>query len=573
MRKLLKNLTIPKATLTVFATSLFIVCFENDPFWKEILRATLMDDHMGMVIVSFFIVLVSAFNIFLSAAAFRYLLKPILITAVMLSSVTGFFMSEYGALIDSTMIENVLEANKREILDFTTVSFFSHILIFGIAPSVVLALVPMDYRGWKRDLLWRLGVIALSATLLVGTVYFSYRDLSVFTQQNRQIRLLINPGYPIYSFIQNIVESSQGKRLGEVRLAADAVRATGAGVVQDKPTLFFFVLGETARADRFSLNGYERATNRYTSSSDIINFTQVSSCGTSTADSLRCIFSPLGRNDFSRAAAEHRENLLSLLHRLEVDVLWRDNNTGCKGVCDLVDSETLTDRRDATMCAGYDGCYDEILLDGLESYIKDKQSDQFIVLHQRGSHGPAYYKNTPPWAKEYLPECGPGELRECANSQIRNAYDNTILYTDYFLSKAIELLESNASHYNVALLYVSDHGESLGEGGVYLHGFPYSLAPEEQTHVPMLFWASDDFYRRHELARSCISALTGNQYTHDSVYHTVLPIFDVETSEYDAELDIFSTCRLPSHPALSDQDSDAFDTRMTAVDQSVGSIQ
>jgi lipid A ethanolaminephosphotransferase len=301
-------------------------------------------------------------------------------------------------------------------------------------------------------------------------------------------------------------------------------------------------MGETARADHFQYNGYHRATNAYTAAYSLVNYADVTACGTSTADSVPCIFSSLGRDAFTHDSAAYSESLFSALGRLGVDVFWRDNSTGCKGVCDSEHFEQYASAHDSEFCDAT-GCFDEILLENLGDLVRDFDRDHFVVLHQRGSHGPAYHTDVPSARKAYFPECDQVILRNCNVAEINNAYDNTILYTDYFLSRVIDHLLELAPKYDIAMLYVSDHGESLGENGLYLHGFPYPLAPAEQLKVPMIFWASRSFYASEELDPTCLQRTAAIPISHDSVFHTLLAILDIESAEYRAELDLFAECR------------------------------
>jgi lipid A ethanolaminephosphotransferase len=255
-----------------------------------------------------------------------------------------------------------------------------------------------------------------------------------------------------------------------------------------------------------------------------------------------CLFSAFGRERFSHAAFAGTESLFGMLERLGVDVAWRDNSTGCKNVCDAAHFEEFAAESDPTYCDAT-GCFDEILLRNLAAVLADPTRDHFIVLHQRGSHGPAYHTDTPRWSKTFLPECDLPNPRNCDRESINNSYDNTILYTDYFLAKVVEFLARHEDVYDVGLLYVSDHGESLGENGLYLHGFPYALAPVEQTHVPMLFWGSTDFYEHHGIDVACVRANGTREYSHDTVFHTLLPLYYIESPVYREELDVFAPCR------------------------------
>jgi lipid A ethanolaminephosphotransferase len=315
--------------------------------------------------------------------------------------------------------------------------------------------------------------------------------------------------------------------------------------------LFVVVMGETARADRFSFNGYERDTNRYTRERDVVNFPRVVSCGTSTAESLPCIFSGLGRGEFSHAAAMASESIVRAMQRLGVETFWRDNSTGCKEVCDEQHFEQRAEWTHPDLCDPT-GCFDELLLEDFDTLIADRSRDHFIVLHQRGSHGPAYHTDVPQWAKEYLPECDLPNLRNCERAAINNSYDNTILYTDYFVSRVIDELEKRSADFDTAMLYVSDHGESLGENGLYLHGLPYAMAPREQIEVPMLFWASPSFYaERARVDPQCLRQSALRDTSHDAIFHTLLPIFGFESPLYDARLDVMATCRASASAGIS----------------------
>jgi lipid A ethanolaminephosphotransferase len=255
------------------------------------------------------------------------------------------------------------------------------------------------------------------------------------------------------------------------------------------------------------------------------------------------MFSNLGRADFDADRAAHGEGLLDVFAHAGFAVLWRDNNTGCKGICDRVAGEDVTKRQPSAFCRA-DECYDEILLEGLQERLDRTNHDLVIVLHQLGSHGPAYYLRVPEPFKVFGPACASKQLEKCSREEIVNAYDNTILYTDHVLAKTIALLRRNANRFDAALLYVSDHGESLGEnGGLYLHGLPYALAPIEQTHVPMLAWLSEGFRARFKIDQACLHAKRQAALSHDNLFHSMLGLLDIQTRVYQPERDLFAGCR------------------------------
>jgi lipid A ethanolaminephosphotransferase len=229
-----------------------------------------------------------------------------------------------------------------------------------------------------------------------------------------------------------------------------------------------------------------------------------------------------------------------VLQRVGVQVIWRDNNAGSKGIADRVRYEDLSCAQDEALRSG-SGCYDEILLQGLDQLLRDNDGDLLLVLHQQGSHGPSYYKRTPKAFKRFLPECNRDNVQDCERQTIINAYDNTIVYTDHVLARLIDLLETQA--YPTAMLYVSDHGESLGEYNIYLHGLPPAIAPSQQTHVPMIFWASPEFFKAKTIDPDLLAASRANPYSHENLFHSFLGLFEVQTALYEPSRDLFFPAR------------------------------
>jgi len=220
--------------------------------------------------------------------------------------------------------------------------------------------------------------------------------------------------------------------------------------------------------------------------------------------------------------------------------LWRDNNSCSKGIADLVRFDDLTNEKDPVFCSSGE-CYDEILLRDVGEMLSSNAGEMLIVLHQKGSHGPSYYKRSPKNFKQFLPECSQDDVQECDQQSIINAYDNTIVYTDYVLGKVIDLLK--AQSYATAMLYTSDHGQSLGENNIYLHGLPYAIAPRQQKHVPMIFWASSSYLREKNIDQDLLRKHRIDRLNHDYLFHSLLGLFSVTTDAYRPELDLFQSAR------------------------------
>jgi lipid A ethanolaminephosphotransferase len=308
----------------------------------------------------------------------------------------------------------------------------------------------------------------------------------------------------------------------------------------DKPVLMVIVAGETARAANWSLGGYGRDTNPELAKRDILYYSNASSCGTATATSLPCMFSPLTRDQYSYEGGLANENLLDVLVHAGFAVEWWDNNTGDKDVATRVPSRMMAAADGAEFCQPE--CIDGVFLKHLEEKAATITGNTVIVLHQIGSHGPSYWLRYPSEQERFAPACQTPELTECSSEEIVNAYDNTIAYTDKFLSQVIDLLDSR-DRVIPAMFYVSDHGESLGEGGLYLHGTPYFMAPDDQTHVPMVVWMSDRFRDTLALDKACLTTAKGDDVSHDNMFSTVLGMLDVSTTARDPALDLAGACR------------------------------
>jgi lipid A ethanolaminephosphotransferase len=504
-----------------------------------LLEATAADEHRAGILLTLGSVLAGTLVVLLALAIGRWTLKIVGAALLIGAAICSYFMTEYGVVIDVSMIRNIFETETREAAPLLGIAFFVHVGALGVAPAALLLAAPLRAIPFLRELLVRAGIIAAAVAAMAGVLYVNYGAVSFFAREHHPLRLLLNPIYPINAVARYVTRDDDRPPPVRTPLAASVA---GAYAVRSKPTLFVFVAGETARSDRFAYNGYARDTNRYTRPLGVVNFGRVTSCGTSTSDSVPCMFSGLGRANFTHAAAAQRESLLGTLDRLGAAVHWRDNSTGCKDVCSPAQFEELAGRTDSDVCDAT-GCFDEILLKGLDSLVADTTRDHFVVLHERGSHGPAYHTDTPRSTKVFFPECDLPNLRNCSVDSINNAYDNTILYSDYFLARVIDFLERRSDQYEVAMLYVSDHGESLGEHGLYLHGLPYTIAPPEQTRVPMLFWASAGFYAANGIDAGCARKNANRELSHDWIYHTLLPLLGVDAPSYRPDLDVFAICR------------------------------
>lgn len=539
----IKALLNTKLTVPVLAliSALYLTIVQNTTFFKAVFTVLDKSGHGNIPFeVAVFISLALLFFLFLLLASFRLLFKPLLVLIMVLSAVISFFMNTYGVVIDADMIRNLMETDVKEATELFNLKVFLYIFFLGVLPAIWVYRCEIQYQPFVTELSRRVLYIGITAILLAGTVFIYYKDFSFVLRNNHSLRYLINPNYPIYSLFKYIKGQTKSQVVSVSGLGVDAKERLS-WQSRGKKSIVVIVIGETARAENFSLNGYGRDTNPRLSQEDIIYFPNTHSCGTATAVSLPCMFSNLKRSHYSDGDAKQSENLMDVLQHTGLSVLWKDNNSGCKGICERVPTENTEILKVPNLCK--DGeCYDEVMLLGLQDYFDKLTNDAVIVLHQKGSHGPAYYKRHPDSFGIFKPECTNDQVQDCPQTEIVNAYDNTIVYTDYFLAEVIKLLKANAGKLNTAMLYISDHGESLGENGIYLHGLPYSFAPEEQKHIPFIMWLSKGFADSFGIDKECLARRRTEPFSHDNLVPTVLGMFEINTTIYQASGDVISPC-------------------------------
>ncbi len=528
--------------LVLWSVVIFSV-FYNIPFWQQALAGyDLLAVQTWLVFANMFLVMTCLNYLVFVSLAFRALLKPLLTLLFLIAAFVSYFTSYYGTYFDTSMLDNVLQTDTNEAQELLTAGLLVHLVIFFGLPAAMIWRVKIAPSSWKKAILRRLAYCLASTALLLLAIFLSYQEVSSLMRNNKQLRYLVTPGNYIVSMAQAL--SNQHASANTVRspVGEDARISSQVG---DKPKLLVIVVGETVRAANWGLNGYERQTTpKLARQPGVINFSDVSSCGTSTAVSLPCMFSLPGRDDYVKAYAQQHESLLNVLAHAGLEVTWLDNQSGCKGVCEGVTTKALSPEEYAPLCQ--DGrCLDEALVQALTTQISSTPTNQVVVLHQLGNHGPSYYQRYPATFERFLPTCNSADLATCSNDAITNSYDNALLYTDTVLDQVIETLK-HQDKYAAAMIYLSDHGESLGEKGLYLHGIPYAIAPDEQTHVPMIWWFSDTFSKQQGLDTDCLRKISDQAASHDNLFHSVLGLLGVATNDYQPAEDISQTCRSPS---------------------------
>ncbi len=527
----------------VLACALFLLAAGNGAFWRAALSGRDWTEGSTLALaMAMFVAFTAFFFAFGALFSTRHTVKPLMTVLLLVTAAATYYMDRYAVYFDRAMVRNVLATNYKEAAELLGWPLAVYLLGFGVIPSLLVWWPRLKRRPLARAAAVRLGCIAMALVVGVGSLLLVFADFASLMRNHKEVRYLLTPGNLVAGLVSNSWGRASRPDRPKLQVGTDA-RLGAAWKDRKRPTLFVLVVGETARAQNFALDGYGRDTNPELARRGVINFSNAKACGTSTEVSLPCMFSRIGRADYDEEKILGQESVLQVLARAGFQVRWRDNQSGCKGVCDGLPVDQLDHANVPALCAEGQ-CLDEILVHGMDSVARDTQGNLFVVMHQLGSHGPAYYKRYPAVFKRFTPACESEDLHSCSQSEIVNAYDNSLLYTDFVLGRVIDFLERAQATHDTAMLYVSDHGESLGEAGLYLHGMPYAIAPDVQTRVPFVLWLSPAFQRSFGVDAQCLRRRAGEPVSHDNLFHSLLGVLDVTTQARDARLDLFAPCRV-----------------------------
>lgn len=421
-------------------TSLFVMLSANFSLFQNLFAIYPITQHNAAYLISlclFFSLATYLFFLWISAGKIG---KWWVAMWLIICASAAYFMDRFGVLIDTVMIENIVQTSTKEAAGLLSITMFARIVLLGVLPAwLVIRFWPSTQEN-RLNLLARLKMTGLLAVLIVAIILPFTAGYITFVREHKIVRFYANPIYPFYSVIKYGASLIPTSPKGPLKKIAED--ATLVDVSQDRHELIIFVVGETARADRFSLNGYGRETNPFLAKENIMSLKNVTSCGTSTAVSVPCMFSSLGRKDYDKETALEQENALDVLADNGVQILWRDNNSDSKGVATRMEYQDYKSPTRNTVCDSGE-CRDIGMLKGLDDYVAQHQDkDILIVLHQMGNHGPEYYRRYPKEFEKFKPMCMTGELKDCTQEEVDNSYDNAILYTDYFLANVINFLKN-----------------------------------------------------------------------------------------------------------------------------------
>ena len=542
-----KTPSLSLATFNLFI-ALWLGLILNISFFEKISLLTPYDGIKAqLLLIAAVVIVIAIYNLVLQILTWTWTTKAIAIILVVLGGFSSYFVSNFGVIINSDQIQNMVQTDSREIRDLLSVKYVLWTLSFVILPVLVILFIRINPEPFLTILWKKIAISGVSMVIVAGLLFSFYIDFASIFRENRELKGMISPQNVIAGSLSYYRKKIPKENLPLVRYGEDAHLSQQVGMSQKLPKLMVLVVGETARAESFSLNGYKKNTNPELSKQNIINFSQVSSCGTATAVSVPCMFSGMSRENYDEQLASHREGLLDIAQRAGYKVTWIDNNSGCKGACDRVEAYQIPVDIRKKWCDASGECLDEVLVDSLQRYISDipKEDDtpRLIVLHQMGSHGPAYYKRATKEFQKFNPTCKTNEIQGCTSTELINTYDNSIVYTDHVLSTIIEVLKDK-SQYQTGFWYLSDHGESTGENGMYLHGAPYAIASSQQTHIPMLMWFSPQWEKENMTKISCLIDQKHKELSHDNLFPTLLSLLDINSSTIDQKLNMLDQCEV-----------------------------
>ena len=503
-------LKINKLSHFALLISLINLVLYHLPFCKFVcnnIDFTGLNGILLFVSITILVILANALIFYIGLFLLRGVGKWLLVVFFNINAIALYFINTYAVMIDKTMIGNILNTNFEESSSYGSFTLIVYIVLLGIIPSILILKIKTDNVKLKKIVVH----ISLTLVFLLSLAYVNSANWLWVDKHAKTLGSLVMPWSYVVNTNRYYYQKNQKNK--------QQILLPNATVQNHKKAVAVLVIGESARSENFSLFGYEKNTNPLLSKINNVYSYKAKSCATYTTAGVKCILE-------SKNSSKLTEILPNYLFRSTVEVIWRTTNWGEP----TVKIDNYQKREDLEkLCKGDDCGYDEILLSGLkEQLLASKKDKILVVLHTSTSHGPTYYKKYPPQFETFTPTCKSVELAKCSQEELMNSYDNTILYTDYILATLIGELKQ-LEGYDATMIFVSDHGESLGENNLYLHGLPLSIAPKEQTEIPFIVWVSDD---SKELKDNKILS-------QHHVFHSILDFLAIESPVYDENKSVF----------------------------------
>ena len=525
--------------VTVFSLAVY-----NSGFWRNVAQQTLQHNAGNQLYLWLTLPLLvgAVLYLVLQLLFWPRVHRVVVPLLLVLSAAASWAVMTQNIYFNADQIQNILQTDPNEARAWMNPRFIGWALLTGVLPAwLYLKYLQIKPAGslWQASA-WRVAGMVVPILVVLAIAALGYQNYASFFRNNKDVKNQMLPAALVYAGIKTGYNTYDASRPFEpIGLDAQRVASTSAS---PRKQVLVVVVGETTRAASWGLNpGAPATTPRLAAMPDVINYPDTAACGTSTAISVPCMFAPESQADFNGNRAKHQENLMDVLKRVGLQTAWLENDSGCKGICNRIPHRDIYLEAPKEQCHG-NLCYDNAMLEPLKQTLAGLTGDAVIVLHANGSHGPAYFERYPQQDRKFTPTCDTNQMQDCTREQLLNTYQNTVVAQDAMLADTIALLQQIPG-ISPAMLYLSDHGESLGEKGMFLHAAPYAVAPDEQTHVPMVFWGSKDFYADRGLDAACLKAQAGKPHSQDNLFHSVLGAMDVKTALYQRDLDLFAGCR------------------------------
>lgn len=527
----MKNYFSIKIEKYIYFFSFFNLILYNKPFFLYIWNLK----QNILILTGFFIFFFFLFNLFFSLIFYKKTTKSLSIIFLIFNSLTLYFINTYKIQIDIYMLTNLFETNVKEASEFINLKMFIYFIFLGVIPSTLIYFLKIDYTEKSHKLkLISLIIIPIIAILSLACSKNSY----IFLKKNKRIINYVIPANYIGGTGRYVSKNIKFVFFQKKVKSITANSQFNLNIDNNKKILFIFVIGESARSMNFSLNGYDRETDKFLKEQkNLISFSDTQACGTTTNHSIPCMFSHLAKENFTIEKGRQYENLLDFFKKFDFDIKWRSNNGDCKNVCNRISYSSVNSFNSTG--------FDDSLIINLKKEIKAiNKQNSFFILNQRGSHGPLFYKRYPNDFEIYKPACKKN-IRNCIYNELVNAYDNSIYYSNYNLNEIINLLKTKEDEYNIILLYISDHGEGLGGAeGVFTHAMPYNEANDYVLKVPFILWFSENSELAFNIDLQCLEKKKNDKLSQDNIFHSILGLFNIQTQYYNETLDIFKSCKI-----------------------------
>ena len=471
---------------------------------------------------------------YLASLAGRIAFKSIVAIILVFSAVSVYYMAFFHVVIGYGIIQATLTTDVDLSKEAIGAGVLVFVLLMGVAPAIVVVMTALADGARKSRLAMSIAACAL-CWLVIQAYPLVSQDAGGGARQKTASPLgVVAHSYVPSNWITGVAMSGLSKFESIVRrenLMDPAKRFAYRTSTDLNGTYLVIVIGESARYDRMGLLGHTRANTPEMAKTENLAAMRATSCNTSTRLSLQCMFVRPGAVDDGGESGRQtvsEEMVFTVLKKLGFTSelfamqgeVWFYNEVNP----DYYKHREIIYAREENIGKPVD---DLLLLRELEESIASHpRGKHLVVLHTKGSHH-LYTHRYPRSYARYTPECESVDV-PCAQEELLNSYDNSIAYTDHFLSRVIQQMADRKA----LVIYTSDHGESIEEAA-HLHGTPKHMAPPEQRMVPLMFWASKPFLAQESHARrfAGLDARKGRLASHEFLFDSILGCLGIESDD------------------------------------------